>query len=130
MGGGLGLLLYESESLLILPAMILAGAIGGMLIPAAIFLIFNSSGPSQSGWGIPMATDIAFTLGIITMFGSRIPLALKVFFVAMAIADDLGAILVIALFYSSDISMVALAVAVGFLVVLVVLVVGEDLLFR
>ena len=99
-------------------ALPIAGAVGGILMPAAIYLLFNTGGPAQEGWGIPMATDIAFTLGILTMFGSRIPLPLKVFFTAMAIADDLGAILVIAIFYSSDISFVALGVAAVFFVVL------------
>ncbi len=102
-------------------ALPLAGAIGGMVMPAAIYLLFNAGGPAEQGWGIPMATDIAFTLGILTMFGSRIPLPLKVFFTAMAIADDLGAILVIAIFYSSDISLVALGVAAVFLIALIVL---------
>jgi NhaA family Na+:H+ antiporter len=102
-------------------ALPIAGAIGGMLMPAAIYLLFNAGGPAQEGWGIPMATDIAFTLGILTMFGSRIPLPLKVFFTAMAIADDLGAILVIAIFYSADISFVALGVAAVFLFALIVL---------
>jgi NhaA family Na+:H+ antiporter len=102
-------------------ALPIAGAVGGILMPAAIYLLFNTGGPAQEGWGIPMATDIAFTLGILTMFGSRIPLPLKVFFTAMAIADDLGAILVIAIFYSSDISFVALGVAAVFFVALIIL---------
>jgi len=102
-------------------ALPIAGAIGGMLFPAAIYLFFNAGGPVQQGWGIPMATDIAFTLGILTMFGSRIPLPMKVFFTAMAIADDLGAILVIAIFYSSDISFLALGIAAVFLIALIIL---------
>jgi NhaA family Na+:H+ antiporter len=102
-------------------ALPIAGAIGGMLFPAAIYLFFNASGPAQQGWGIPMATDIAFTLGILTMFGSRIPLPMKVFFTAMAIADDLGAILVIAIFYASDISFLALGIAAVFLIALIIL---------
>jgi len=102
-------------------ALPLAGAIGGMLMPAAIYLLFNARGPAQDGWGVPMATDIAFTLGILTMFGSRIPLPLKIFFTAMAIADDLGAILVIAVFYSADISFIALGVAAVFLFALIIL---------
>jgi NhaA family Na+:H+ antiporter len=92
-------------------ALPIAGAIGGMLFPAAIFLALNAGGPAQQGWGIPMATDIAFTLGILTMLGTSIPLRLKVFFIALAIADDLGAILVIAIFYTSDISWISLLIA-------------------
>jgi NhaA family Na+:H+ antiporter len=99
-------------------ALPVAGAIGGMVMPAAIYLLFNAGGPAAPGWGIPMATDIAFTLGILTMFGSRVPLALKVFFTAMAIADDLGAILVIAIFYTSEISLPALGIAAILLVAL------------
>jgi NhaA family Na+:H+ antiporter len=98
-----------------------AGAIGGMLVPAAIYLLFNAGGPGSAGWGIPMATDIAFTLGILTMFGRRVPLALKVFFTALAIADDLGAILVIAIFYTSEIVWLSLGVAAIFFIILVVL---------
>jgi NhaA family Na+:H+ antiporter len=96
-------------------ALPVAGAIGGMLFPAAIYLLFNAGTPAEKGWGIPMATDIAFTLGILTMLGGRVPLALKVFFTALAIADDLGAILVIALFYTSGVSFAALGIAALFL---------------
>ena len=92
-------------------ALPVAGAIGGMLFPAAIYLLFNAGGPAEPGWGIPMATDIAFTLGILTMLGGRVPLALKIFFTALAIADDLGAILVVATFYTSDISLTSLGIA-------------------
>jgi NhaA family Na+:H+ antiporter len=100
-------------------ALPVAGAIGGMLFPAAIYLLFNAGGPAEPGWGIPMATDIAFTLGILTMLGGRVPLALKIFFTALAIADDLGAILVVAIFYTSDISLVSLGVAAVFLLGLI-----------
>jgi NhaA family Na+:H+ antiporter len=92
-------------------ALPVAGAIGGMLFPAVFYLVFNLSGEGSSGWGIPMATDIAFTLGILTLLGKRVPLSLKVFFTALAIADDLGAVLVIAIFYTSDIMWISLLYA-------------------
>lgn len=79
------------------------GAIGGMIIPVVLFLTFNQSNPGMAGWGIPMATDIAFTLGILTLLGNRIPIGLKVFLTAFAIVDDIGAVLVIAVFYSTSI---------------------------
>lgn len=80
------------------------GAIGGMIVPAIIYLLFNHDGQFKAGWGIPMATDIAFALGALTIFGKRVPLSLKVFLLAIAIVDDLGAILVIALFYTAKIN--------------------------
>ena len=97
----------------------LAAALGGMLVPAAIYLIFNAGGPGEPGWGIPVATDIAFTLGILALLGSRAPLSLKIFFTALAIADDLGAILVLAIFYSSDIQWISLLIAAVILLVLI-----------
>lgn len=81
----------------------LIAAIGGMLFPLAVFLVFNSSPETAHGWGIPMATDIAFTLAIVRILGKRVPLSLKIFLTAFAIVDDLGAVLVIAIFYSSGI---------------------------
>jgi NhaA family Na+:H+ antiporter len=102
-------------------ALPMAAAVGGMLVPVAIYALFNVGGESLSGWGIPMATDIAFLLGLLTVLGSRIPISLKVFFTALAIADDLGAVLVIAIFYSGEVAWVALAVGAGFLLALIVL---------
>lgn len=83
-------------------ALPITAAIGGMVIPALLFVLLNEDQNTNQGWGVPMATDIAFSLGILSLLGSRVPLSLKVFLVAFAIVDDLGAILVIAVFYSSD----------------------------
>jgi NhaA family Na+:H+ antiporter len=80
----------------LLPAV---AAVGGMLVPAGIFLAFNAGGPGQPGWGVPMATDIAFCIGVLTLLGDRVPHALRVFVTALAIFDDIGGILVIAVFY-------------------------------
>lgn len=94
-------------------------AIGGMVFPALIYAIINFHTESSGGWGIPMATDIAFALGILYLLGDRIPTSLKIFLTALAIADDLGAVLVIAFFYSSDISLSSLAYGLLFLVLLI-----------
>ena len=89
------------------------GAVGGMLVPAAFYLAFNINDPvAVKGWAIPAATDIAFALGVLTLLGSRVPIALKVFLTSLAIFDDIGAIVIIALFYTSKISITALVVAV------------------
>jgi NhaA family Na+:H+ antiporter len=86
----------------------IGAALGGMVVPAAFYLIFNSSGPSINGWGIPMATDIAFAVGIVALLGSRVPKSLVAMLLALAIVDDIGAILVIALFYTDTIHLGAL----------------------
>ena len=94
---------------IILPA---GAALGGMIMPAIVYLIFNYNEPEfWKGWAIPAATDIAFALGILSLLGNRVPNSLKVFLVSIAIFDDIGAILIIALFYTSDLSLGALAVA-------------------
>lgn len=95
-----------------------AVGIGGMVFPALIFLFFNGGQDTEAGWGIPMATDIAFALGVLHLLGKKVPTSVKIFLTAFGIVDDLGAILIIALFYTSDISFVSLGVGLGFLVVL------------
>ncbi len=85
-------------------ALPLVAAVGGMVVPAAIYAALNVGGEAASGWGIPMATDIAFALGVLTVMGTRAPTSLKVFLTALAIVDDLGAIMVIALFYSGELA--------------------------
>ena len=97
------------------------GAIGGMLVPAAIYLYFNYGTSTQSGAGIPMATDIAFALGILSLLGNKVPTSLKIFLTALAVIDDLGAILVIALFYTKTIFWTNLSIAMGIFVVLLIL---------
>lgn len=96
-------------------------ALGGILVPVGLFLLLNKNIETQDGWGIPMATDIAFTLAILKLLGNRIPLSLKVFLTAFAIVDDLGAVLVIAIFYSSNLSWTLLLYAFILLAVLFVL---------
>ena len=97
------------------------GAIGGMLVPAGLYLFLNYDTPTQSGAGIPMATDIAFAIGILSLLGNKVPTSLKIFLTALAVLDDLGAILVIALFYTKTILWSNLAIALGIYFVLVIL---------
>lgn len=96
------------------------GAVGGMMVPAAIFWGFNPTGPAADGWGIPMATDIAFAIGVLTLLGGRIPRPLFVFLVSLAIVDDIGAVLVIAFFYTSQLSLGWLMAAGGMTLLLIV----------
>ena len=97
------------------------GALGGMLIPAGLFLAFNWGTITQNGAGIPMATDIAFAIGILSLLGNRVPTSLKIFLTALAVIDDLGAILVIALFYTETISFLYLGMAFGVMGILFIL---------
>jgi Na+:H+ antiporter, NhaA family len=97
----------------------IAAAAGGMLVPALLYLSLNAGTPGEPGWGVPMATDIAFALGVLALLGDRIPLGVRVFLAALAIVDDIGAVLVIALFYSSGIAWSALSLAGGLLLVAV-----------
>jgi NhaA family Na+:H+ antiporter len=96
-------------------------AIGGMLVPATIYTLFNSGTEYSNGWGIPMATDIAFSLALISMLGSKIPNSIKIFLAALAIVDDLGAILVIAIFYTDQIHWMYLILSFGIVVLLFLL---------
>ncbi|HEX3062430.1 MAG TPA: Na+/H+ antiporter NhaA [Usitatibacter sp.] len=95
-------------------------AVGGMAVPALLFAAFNSGTPTAAGWGIPMATDIAFAIGILRLLGNRVPRTLVVFLTALAIADDLGAVLVIALFYSASLDLHALRACAALFVLLVI----------
>jgi len=99
----------SSPSQTIMPV---AAAVGGMAIPAICFFAFNAGTESVGGWGIPMATDIAFALGIMSLLGSRVPVGLKIFLTAVAIVDDIGAILVIAIFYTTSLDLTALGIGV------------------
>lgn len=94
-----------------------AAALGGMILPAAIFVAINFAQPSVSGWGIPMATDIAFALAILAVVGRKLPIELRAFLLTLAVVDDLGAIIVIAIFYSSKFALLPLLVSAALLIV-------------
>ncbi|MDR2951279.1 MAG: Na+/H+ antiporter NhaA [Dysgonomonas sp.] len=114
--------IYEGELSNVKRAMLpISGALGGMLIPAGIYMFLNYGTPTQSGFGIPMATDIAFALGILSLLGNRVPTSLKVFLTALAVIDDLGAIIVIAIFYTTSLSWISLGIALGMFVLLLLL---------
>ena len=99
----------------------IAAALGGMLLPALIFIFVNKNPETEGGWGIPMATDIAFSLGVLSLLGKRVPLSLKVFLVAFAIVDDIGAVIVIALFYSANINWMYLIIGIALFIVLLIM---------
>lgn len=96
-------------------------ATGGMIVPALIFLVLNAGTPAQAGAGIPMATDIAFAIGILSLLGKRVPASLKIFLTALAVIDDLGAIVIIAVFYSGSVSVMNLLAALGIFLILIFL---------
>ena len=102
-------------------ALPIAAAIGGMVVPALFYAAINGGSTGARGWGIPMATDIAFALGIAALMGPRVPVALKVFLAAVAIVDDIGAVLVIAVFYTASIAWVSIGVVAALVIVLVVM---------
>jgi NhaA family Na+:H+ antiporter len=113
--------LYKGELSQIRNALLpIAAAVGGMAIPALLFFVITRGTPEQSGFGIPMATDIAFALGMLALIGKRVPFGLKVFLTALAIIDDLGAILIIAIFYNTGITWEYLSAALGIFIVLMV----------
>lgn len=114
--------LYEGELKNIKNAALpIFAAIGGMLVPASIYSIFNFGTPLQSGAGIAMATDIAFAIGVLSILGNKVPASLKVFLAALAVIDDLGSIIVIAIFYTSNISILHLSIALGIYAILIIL---------
>lgn len=114
--------IYKGELSQIKDALLpIFGALGGMIVPAALFLLFNFGTNTQSGAGIPMATDIAFALGILSLLGNRVPTSLKVFLTALAVIDDLGAIIIIAVFYTKTLLWSNLLIALGIFIILLTL---------
>ncbi|MCU0468086.1 MAG: Na+/H+ antiporter NhaA [Arcicella sp.] len=114
--------IYKGELSNIKDALLpILGAVGGMMVPALIFLFFNFGTATQAGAGIPMATDIAFALGILSLLGNRVPTSLKVFLTALAVIDDLGAIIIIAIFYTKSLLWGNLFIALGIFTFLLVL---------
>jgi NhaA family Na+:H+ antiporter len=114
--------IYQGELSKIKNAMLpFVGALGGMLVPAVIYLMLNIGTDRQAGFGIPMATDIAFAVGILSLLGNKIPTSLKVFLTALAVIDDLGAIVVIAVFYTNSLVLINLFIALGVFSLLIVL---------
>lgn len=102
-------------------ALPVVAALGGMVLPALIYVAFNAGDPAAlRGWGVPMATDIAFSLGVLALLGSRVPVGARLFLLAVAIADDIGAIAVIAIFYTADLSLAYLGLGIGFLVLIAI----------
>jgi NhaA family Na+:H+ antiporter len=99
----------------------IAAALGGMIVPALVYFAWNTSSPASRGWGIPMATDLAFALGVLALLGPRVPRGLKLFLLTLAIVDDIGAIVIIAIFYAEDVQASWLLVGMGALLVLIAL---------
>jgi NhaA family Na+:H+ antiporter len=114
--------IYQGElSVIKKAALPFFGALGGMLIPAGLFLLINYGSKTQSGAGIPMATDIAFAIGILSLLGNRVPSSLKIFLTALAVIDDLGAIIIIAVFYTGSLALPNLFIALGIFGILIIL---------